>query len=148
MPEQNIDKVDNGNGKPKGVVNDIIDIATKHPDLTLGEVAKLAGCSKNNVWLTLQRYNINQGDVKDYQDNTKVYWDAVTQKSLAAFMKLDEAETKELLKRRGLVDAGIAYDKSSIASGNDPASKPMVTINMIGVKPADVIIDVTPESNK
>jgi hypothetical protein len=132
VKQANIDDIDAARPRKNSKTDNIIDIAVKHPDLSLSEIGKLAECSKNNVWLTLKRYGIIQEDVKEYQDNQKAYWDAATQKSLRTYLKLDEAESKSLLLRRGLVDAGIATDKSlQLSGGINRDAQPMVVINMI-----------------
>jgi hypothetical protein len=51
----------------------------------------------------------------------------VNLKQIEAFLCLDEAEQKEMIKKRGLVDFGIAYDKYRLETGQSTSNLATLT---------------------
>ena len=144
-------KKHNPPGRPKHPrTNAIIKTAVTNPNLTLKEISDLHNCSEVNVWQTLERYGINQNELKHFQENEKTFWDAANQKSLVTYLKLNPDETKSMLLRRGLVDAAIASDKSLQARQGDKSTQPLVIINRLSINnnTVDQIIELPNNSNK
>ena len=131
------------------IKDNILQCKKKHPLASERKIAKEVQCSAAYVHQVLKQYGINQGKLEEFKSNRADILDGIGMNMLAHIASKLEQKASEATLQQIVTSYGIIQDKSSaIRSPVDMSSKPMVTINMIGVKPADVIIDVTPESNK
>lgn len=111
---QNIDVLDLMPDRPIPIET-IIEYRAKK--LTYKEIGKLTGCTKQNIHQRLQPI-INQLNSHDnYKKNRAEVLSLATQKGINGYLSLTDEETKDLVKKRGLVDFGIAYDKMCLEMG-------------------------------
>ena len=104
------------NSAPKNIpIESIIDYRTK--GLTTREIAELLGCSHSNIVQRLQGISNDIDTLSIFKQHKADIVTLLTKKQISAYFSLTDEEQKELIKRRGLVDYGIAYDKMRLELG-------------------------------
>lgn len=92
----------------------IIDIATKHPDLSCAEIGKMVDCSHVNVVKTLQRYGINKEATEKYKSGRADIFAGLQERILNSI-------TDEAIKKTPAIQlvtaASILYDKERLERG-------------------------------
>lgn len=100
--------------------------------LTYQQIADIQGVTKQAIHTAISEL-MPKEETKTYLENRADILANVQIKQLEAFNSLTPDEQKELIKRRGLVDYGIVYDKEVIARGGTLGrdTMPLVTINQV-----------------
>jgi hypothetical protein len=84
--------------------------------LTLQEAGNNQNVTKQAIHYAIKDL-IPPPEVATYAKNRVGLIQTAQMKSLIAYNSLDEEETKEMIKRRGMVDFGIMYDKERLETG-------------------------------
>lgn len=116
--------------RPGSNTGTIIALA-KHTDETNRKIAQKLKITEQAVHDTLKRYGIQRNTLEDYKNNRADILAATGKTILQRFTELAPEEQKDLIKRRGMVDYGILYDKEMQVRGlSGASSKPMVMIQI------------------
>jgi len=87
----------------------------EHPDLTVREVASIAGTTHPHVIRTLREYGItDRHKLEQYKQNRADILANIQANSVEAYYRLSDANKEKLVMKRGLVDMGIAFDKERL----------------------------------
>ena len=85
--------------------------------LTYQEIADTMQVTKQAVHTALHKLIPIKTEVDEFRNNHADILTSVQAKMLLAYDSLDYDEQKEMVKRRGLVDMGIAFDKMRVLQG-------------------------------
>jgi hypothetical protein len=107
QPRKSINKVDKSRALELKINN----------KLTYQEIAALQGVSKQAIHQALQPLLPDDTLIKQYADHTNDIIKYGQFKAMCAYLSLDPAEQKDMIRKRGLVDFGILYDKSRLQEG-------------------------------
>ena len=115
-----------------------LDLRLKH-GLPYSEIGAIEGVSKQRIHQLLkplipeptliQQFKAHQSDIIHYGQF----------KAMKAYLSLDDDEQKEMIKRRGLVDFGIGYDKGRLQDDLSTANLASLTADIASVKRAKVV---------
>ena len=104
------------NSAPKGIPLESI-IEYKRKGLTTREIAELLGCSHSNIVQRLQDVSEDITTLDQYKTHRADILAFTGRRMVNVFLGLTDAEQKEVVKRRGMVDYGILYDKERLERG-------------------------------
>jgi hypothetical protein len=125
-------------------VNQALDLKLNH-NLSLSQIGKIQGVSKQAIHQAIQKLIPEKEYIEPFKANRADILAHVQAKALTTYLSLDEAEQKQILMKRGLVDLGIAYDKERIETGhNDANIKPLIVVQ---INTGTQAIDITPVDN-
>lgn len=107
----------------KGVTfNAILSLRLANPALTLGQAAKVLGCSAINIRKHLARHGMTWGTLhKELDDYKKTEADLLAIKTRQMLESIKPSEIKEMSVHNRVVDAGILIDKRAILTGKSTA---------------------------
>jgi predicted DNA-binding protein YlxM (UPF0122 family) len=86
-------------------------------NLTYQEIADIQGVTKQAIQSALSKLIPQKDSIEPFKKHRSDIFANTQMKMLNAYHNLTDDEQKELVKRRGLVDMGIIYDKERIESG-------------------------------
>ena len=104
------------NSAPKGIPLESI-IEYKRKGLTTREIAELLGCSHSNIVQRLKDLSEDITTLDQYKTHRADILAFTGRRMVNVFLGLTDAEQKEVVKRRGMVDYGILYDKERLERG-------------------------------
>jgi len=96
--------------------------------LSLSEIAKLLGCTKQNISNRLKQMEALRKILPNYQDNESEYWDLSILQDMLVKLSLTPSDLKKGIGRNIITSAAIAKDKSELAKGNQPSG---ININIL-----------------
>ena len=106
-------------------VSRALELKQKH-GLTFAEIGKQFNVSKQRVHQLLKPLIPDKDLADQLRANMNDIIAFVQFKGLNAYLSLTDEEQKDMIKRRGLVDMGIAYDKGRLEAGLSTANLSMV----------------------
>ena len=110
-----------------------LDLRTKH-GLSYQTIADMQGVTKQAIHQALQPLLPTPDLIKQYNDNQSDIIRHGQYKAMKAYLCLDDEEQKEMIKRRGLVDFGILYDKSRLQDGLSTANLASLTSDIAAIR--------------
>lgn len=101
----------------------IIDIKTKHPDMTPSEIGQMVDCTPSNVVQTLQRYKIDPKAVENYKERRADIFAGLQERILNSI-------TDEAIKKTPAIQlvtaASILYDKERLERGQSTSNESII----------------------
>jgi len=118
--------------------------------LNYQQIANIQGVSKQAVQQALKPLIPPRDLIKQYNEHRSEITSYIELQAANAYLTLSEHDRKELTKRRGLVDWGIASDKVQALSGSDRSTQPLVIINRLSINnnTVDQVIELEQAVNK
>ena len=98
--------------------------------LTYQQIADTQGVSKQAIHTAHQHLIPDKDKLEPFKNHRADILANVQMKQIESYLSMTDLEQKEAIKRRGLVDMGIAYDKERIERGQNPEGI-QITINTI-----------------
>ena len=92
-------------------------IELRNKKLTYTEIGQIVGCSKQRIHQRLKPFLSSIDSLDSIKANRADTLTVLTNGMVEAYLNLTEDEQKELIKRRGMVDYGILYDKERLERG-------------------------------
>ena len=90
--------------------------------LSMQDIGKLLGCSKQNVSERLQHVKALQKVYPDYKDHEADYWDMLSAKQVIQAIALDAESVKKGYATKIVTGAAIAKDKARLIRGESTAN--------------------------
>lgn len=103
-----------GKGHKLDVTEKILEIKNEYPDLKHNEIAKMTGCTRQNVTQTLQRYGIKPSNVNRYRKFRADILAGIQEQILHSISKEDL--NKASLKDK-TISMSILFDKERLEQG-------------------------------
>jgi len=100
----------------------IIDLLNGAHPLSLNEVAKIAGCSKQAIHQRVKPYKHALTNIEVIKSQRANLLALITNNMLEVYLSLTYAEQKKLVMKRGMVDFGILYDKLRLETGQSTSN--------------------------
>lgn len=101
----------------------IIEIKTKHPDLSSVEIGKMVGCDHSNVIRTLQRYGIDKAETEDYKSHRADILAGIQVKLLKS---ITDEDIKGMPVGQRFMGYGILYDKERLERGQSTSNESII----------------------
>jgi hypothetical protein len=77
------------------------------------QIAQSVSTTRQVVHNTLERYGINSRSLENFKETKADYYAAAQMLDLDVYLNMSTEERQKRIKTRGLVDAGIAFDKEA-----------------------------------
>ena len=99
---------------PSTIQQKILQVKAENPNLTVRQIAAIADCTHPHVIATLQRYGVNQHDLKAYKDNRADILAGMQQRVISA---VTDADVKKASLYQKITAAAILMDKERLERG-------------------------------
>ena len=114
-------------------VNQAIDLKTNH-GLSLSQIGKIQGVTKQAIHQAIKAILPEKEPIEQFKANLPDIISYAQLKAITAYITLDEAEQKDMMKRRGMVDFGILYDKNALETGRATQNVHVITEDIAALK--------------
>jgi len=119
-------------------VSRALDLKINH-DLSYSNIGAIEGVSKQRIHQLLKPLLPDKNLIDPFKDKRGDIIAYAQFKALRAYLSLDDDEQKEMIKRRGLVDMGIAFDKERLERDLSTANLATLTSDIAAYKRAKVV---------
>ena len=97
-------------------------IELRNKNLSLSEIAKMAGVSRQAIHQRLRPYSHAISNLDAIKNQRADLLSLITNNMLEVYLSLTPGEQKDMILRRGLLDFGILYDKLRLETGQSTSN--------------------------